>query len=82
MNGYVGHRGQIKTAGTHDGSPAFFGRRPPTAKSAENCTLATVKDLGDDVYQVNVPGRRWGTAQSIELGITDRPPVSATSSIK
>lgn len=71
---------QLSDAGAQDGILTFITQRALTVKSAENCTVASVKDLGDNVWQVNVTGRKWNTVQSIELGITDRPPLPTTSS--
>ena len=73
---------QLNDAGAQDGTLTFVTQRSLTVKSAENCKVASVKDLGDNVWQVNVTGRKWNTAQSIELGITDRLPLSTTSPIE
>lgn len=73
---------QLTDAGAQDGVLTFFSRRPLIVKSAENCSVSSVKNLGDNIWQVNVTGRKWNTAQSIEMGITDRPPLSTTRSIK
>lgn len=73
---------QLSDAGAQDGILTFVTQRSLTVKSAENCKVASVKDLGDNVWQVNVTGRKWNTAQSIELGITDRLPLSSKSSIE
>jgi len=73
---------QLSDAGAQDGTITFFSRRRLTVKSAENCSVSSVKDLGENLWQVNVTGRKWNTAQSIELGIADRLPLPTTSSIK
>ena len=73
---------QLSDAGAQDGILTFFSRRSLIVKSSENCSVSSVKNLGDNIWQVNVAGRKWNTAQSIELGITDRLPLSTTSSIK
>lgn len=59
-------------AGAQDGALTFFSNRPLTAKTSENCSLTSVKDLGENIWQVNVSGRKWNTAQLIELQINDR----------
>ena len=73
---------QMSDAGAQDGILTFIAQRSLTVKSTKNCTVASVKDLGDHVWQVNVTGRKWNSAQSIELGITDRPLLPTTSSNK
>ena len=63
---------ELGDAGAQDGALTFFSKRPLTARTSENCSVTSVKDLGGNVWQVNVSGRKWNTAQSIELQIGNR----------
>ena len=73
---------QLSDAGAQDGILTFITKQSLTVKSAVNCKVASVKDLGDHVWQVNVTGRKWNSAQSIELGITNRATLPTASSNK
>lgn len=72
---------QMGDAGAQDGILTILSRRPLTAKPAEYCSVTSVKDLGNNIWQVNVTGWKWNTAQSIELGI-GRQSLSNSSLIK
>jgi len=61
---------KLSDAGARDGALTFLSRRPLALKSAEGCSVSSVKDLGDNIWQVNVTGRKWNTAQSIELSVS------------
>lgn len=73
---------KLGAAGAQDGILTLFSKRPLTAKSAENCSVTSVKDIGAHFWQVNVTGRKWNNAQSIELEITDRLPMSRSRLIR
>jgi alpha-galactosidase len=61
---------ELGDAGAQDGALTFFSKRPLTAKASENCSVTSVKNLGGYIWQVNVSGRKWNTAQSIELQVS------------
>jgi len=63
---------ELGDAGAQDGTLTFFSKRRLTVKGAKNCSVTLVKNLSDHLWQVNVAGRKWNTAQSIELGTSDR----------
>jgi hypothetical protein len=56
-------------AGAHQGSLTFHSDKPLAAASAENCKVASVDDLGDGLWRVNIADRQWSKPQSIVLNI-------------
>ena len=64
-------RGEIDLSdgGAQEGSLTFYSKQALKAAGSENCEIVSVKDLGDDIWQVNLTGRQWGTAQSLALTI-------------
>lgn len=36
---------------------------------AENCNIASIKNIGENLWQVNLTDRQWGKSQSIQLEI-------------
>jgi hypothetical protein len=57
----------LSDAGAQEGSLTFHSSRPLAAGEAENCTIASVEDLGDDLWRVNLVGREWGQTQALSL---------------
>ena len=57
----------LTDAGAQDGSLTFHSKRPLAAGSAENCKIAGVESLGDNLWRVDLKGRLWGKAQSLRL---------------
>jgi hypothetical protein len=35
--------------------------------ASENCEVSSIDDLGENLWQVNLTGRKWGQQQSLEL---------------
>lgn len=60
---------KLSHAGARDGSLTFLSQKPLTVKQSENCTVTTVKNLGGDLWQVEVSNRKWNSPQTIELKI-------------
>lgn len=60
---------KLTHAGARDGSLTFLSKKPLTLKQSENCTVTTVKNLGDNLWQVEITDRKWNSPQSIELEI-------------
>jgi len=59
----------LSDAGAQDGGLTFYSEQPLKAVDAENCKIASVENLGDNIRQVNVAERQWSKPQSITLGI-------------
>ena len=59
----------LSDGGAQEGSLTFYSKQALKAAGSENCEIVSVKDLGDDIWQVNLTGRQWGTAQSLALTI-------------
>ena len=59
----------LSDAGAQDGSLTFYSKKALKPGDSENCQITSVKDLGDNIWQVNVAGRQWGTAQSLSLKV-------------
>ena len=60
---------KLSDAGAQEGSLTFYSKKPLTAAGSKNCKIVSVVDLGDHLWQVNVAGRQWGTAQSLTLKV-------------
>jgi len=60
---------ELSDAGAQNGSLTFYSQQDLVAAGAENCKVTSVKNLGGNLWQVNVADRLWGTAQSIQLKI-------------
>ncbi len=59
----------LTDAGAQDGSLTFHSNRPLAAGSAENCEIAGVESLGDNLWRVDLKGRLWGKPQSLRLAL-------------
>jgi alpha-galactosidase len=59
----------LSDAGAQEGSLTFYSKQALKAAGSENCEIVSVKDLGDNLWQVNLAGRQWGTAQSFSLSV-------------
>lgn len=59
----------LTDAGAQEGSLTFHSKRPLAAGSAENCEIAGVESLGDNLWRVNLKGRLWGKPQSLQLAL-------------
>ncbi len=59
----------LTDAGAQDGSLTFHSTKPLAAGSAENCKIAGVESLGDNLWRVNLKGRLWGKPQSVRLAL-------------
>mgnify|MGYP006074247335 CR=1 FL=1 len=59
----------LSDAGAQDGSLTFYSKKALKALGAKNCKVVSIKNLGENIWQVNVTGRLWGKAQSIQLKI-------------
>ncbi len=63
-------------AGAQKGAFTFFSKRPLAAAGSENCKVASVQNLGDDFWRVNITGRQWSKEQSVTLRFpASSPPV-------
>lgn len=60
---------ELSDAGAQEGSLTFYSKKALAAADSENCTVTSVENLGDHLWQVNITGRQWGTAQSISLRV-------------
>ena len=59
----------LTDAGAQEGSLTFYIQGSLSAGDAENCTITSVDDLGDNLWRVNLAERQWGTNQQILLSI-------------
>jgi hypothetical protein len=59
----------LSDAGAQEGSLTFHSTRPLTAGTAENCSIAGVESLGDDLWRVDLKDRQWGKPQTVTLAI-------------
>lgn len=59
----------LTDAGAQDGSLTFHSKRTLAAGTAENCEIAGVESLGDNLWRVNLKGRLWGKPQSVRLAL-------------
>lgn len=60
---------ELTDAGAQEGSLTFYSKSALKAVDAVNCEVSSVEDLGDNLWQVNLTGRQWGTTQSIALSV-------------
>ncbi len=66
---------EVSTKGTgldamsfgNEGPLTFYSEQQLIAGSAENCTIASVESLGQNLWKVNLSGRQWGKKQSVSL---------------
>jgi hypothetical protein len=54
-------------AGARNGALVFHSSRPLRVVASENCEVSSIDDLGENLWQVNLTGRKWGQKQSLEL---------------
>ena len=59
----------LTDAGAQAGCLTFYSKKSLKAVNSENCEITSLKDLGDNLWQVNLAGRQFGTKQVIELSI-------------
>ncbi|MDD2598728.1 MAG: alpha-galactosidase [Kiritimatiellae bacterium] len=59
----------LSDAGAQAGSLTFYSENPLGIAGSENCNVTSVVSPGDNLWQVNITGRKWGKAQSISLTI-------------
>ena len=59
----------LSDAGAQQGALTFYSQQPLAGAGSANCKIVSVVDLGDNLWQVNVTGRQWGTTQSIKLSV-------------
>ena len=57
----------LSDAGAQDGSLTFYSKSALAAGTAENCEIAGVESLGDNLWRVDLKGRLWGKPQSVSL---------------
>lgn len=60
---------RLTDAGAQEGSLTFHSKRPLSAGAAENCSIAGVESLGNDLWRVDLKGRQWGKPQSVSLAV-------------
>jgi len=58
---------RLTDAGAPDGSLTFHSEKALAADGAENCAVAAVESLGDNLWRVDITGRRWGAPQLVRL---------------
>jgi hypothetical protein len=54
-------------AGAQEGALTFYSQKPLVAAGSENCSVTSIENIGDNLWQVNIAGRQWGKEQSIKL---------------
>jgi len=59
----------LSDAGAQEGSLTFYSEQSLKAAGSENCEVTSVKNLGDNIWQVNLTCRQWGTSQSLSLSV-------------
>jgi hypothetical protein len=59
----------LSDAGAQEGSLTFHSKRELKVTGSENCKISSIKDLGGNIWQVNLTARQWGKAQSLRLTI-------------
>jgi alpha-galactosidase len=59
----------LSDAGAQEGSLTFYSKQALKAAGSENCEIVSIKDLGENLWQINLTGRQWGTAQSLSLSV-------------
>jgi hypothetical protein len=60
---------ELSDAGAQDGSLTFHSQQALAADTSENCKVTSVENLGDNLWQVNITGRLWGTSQVVSLKV-------------
>ena len=60
---------ELTDAGAREGSLTFRSKAALKAVDSENCEITSVEKVGDNLWQVNLTGRQWGTKQLIELSL-------------
>ena len=60
---------ELSDAGAQQGSLTFYSVKPLAAGGAENCKIDSVENLGDNLWRVNITGRKWGEKQKVILSL-------------
>jgi hypothetical protein len=60
---------ELSDAGAQEGSLTFYSKQALAADTSENCKVTSVENLGDNLWQVNITGRLWGTSQVVSLKV-------------
>jgi alpha-galactosidase len=60
---------ELSDAGAQEGSLTFYSKKTLAAAGSENCKVTSVENLGDNLWQVNITGRLWGTSQVVSLKV-------------
>lgn len=60
---------ELSDAGAQEGSLTFYSENVLAGAGSENCQVTSVENLGDNLWKVNIAGRLWGKAQSIQLTV-------------
>jgi len=67
----------LSDAGARAGTLTFHSKKPLAAAGSVHCSVTSVQNLGNDLWRVNISGRRWGKKQSVTLGFAaSAPPVT------
>ena len=56
-------------ARTQEGSLTLYSTKPLVAVNAENCEIVSVESAGENLWQVNLAGRQFGTKQIVQLSV-------------
>ena len=59
----------LSDAGAQNGSLTFYSKKTLKAGASDNCKIDSIKDLGENIWQVKLTDRLWGKAQSLEMKI-------------
>jgi alpha-galactosidase len=60
---------ELTDAGAQTGSLTFYSKKALKAVDSENCEITSVEEVGENLWQVNLTGRQWGTIQLLELSL-------------
>ena len=58
---------ELTNAGATDGSLTFYSLRPLEALGSKGCNVKSVEKTGDNIWQINISGRKWAKEQNITL---------------
>ena len=60
---------ELTDAGAQEGSLTLYSTKPLVAVNAENCEIVSVESAGENLWQVNLAGRQFGTKQIVQLSV-------------
>ena len=60
---------ELTDAGAQEGSLTFYSKVALEAGTTENLEIASIENVGDNLWRVNLTDRQWGKAQALVLSV-------------